>query len=181
MFRLRVSQSQSTYISSFSGMRAKAKRYASHQEPAAPTVEPLSANAALLCLSSVRPFDPFPRTLLLLPLHKLQRLLSTNHSHTTALVPLITYPVGLFSHKQHLGPKSGTDELTTAASTSLGTAPFATICLGGCLLLLRDLMQHLGDGSAVLGVEVGIDFVEEIERSRVAALDCEDEGQGAEA
>lgn len=42
-------------------------------------------------------------------------------------------------------------------------------------------MQHLGDGSAVLGVEVGIDFVEEIERSRVAALDCEDEGQGAEA
>ena len=36
------------------------------------------------------------------------------------------------------------------------------------------------DGGAVLGVEVGVDFVEEVEGRGVALLDCEDEGEGAE-
>lgn len=37
------------------------------------------------------------------------------------------------------------------------------------------------DGGAVLGVEVGVDFVKEVERGGVALLDGEDEGEGAEA
>lgn len=39
----------------------------------------------------------------------------------------------------------------------------------------------LGDGGAVLGVEVGVDFVEEVEGCWVAGLDGKDEGEGAEA
>lgn len=31
-----------------------------------------------------------------------------------------------------------------------------------------------------MGVKVGVDFVEEVERGRVALLDGEDEGEGAE-
>ncbi len=42
-------------------------------------------------------------------------------------------------------------------------------------------MQHLRHGGAVLRVEVGVDFVEEVEGCRVALLDGEDEGEGAEA
>jgi hypothetical protein len=38
----------------------------------------------------------------------------------------------------------------------------------------------LGDGCTVLGVEVGVDFVEEIEWGGVALLDGEDEGKGAQ-
>jgi hypothetical protein len=34
----------------------------------------------------------------------------------------------------------------------------------------------LSDGGSVLGVEVGVDFVEEIEGRWVALLDCEHEG-----
>lgn len=39
----------------------------------------------------------------------------------------------------------------------------------------------VGDGGTVLGVEVGVDFVEEVEGGGVALLDGEDEGEGAEA
>ena len=38
----------------------------------------------------------------------------------------------------------------------------------------------MGDGGAVLGVEVGVDFVKEVKGRRVALLDREDEGEGAE-
>lgn len=38
----------------------------------------------------------------------------------------------------------------------------------------------MGHGGAVLRVEVGVDFVEEVEGGRVALLDGEDEGEGAE-
>jgi hypothetical protein len=38
----------------------------------------------------------------------------------------------------------------------------------------------LCDGCAVLGIEVGVDFVEEVEWGRVALLDGEDEGKGAQ-
>ena len=41
-------------------------------------------------------------------------------------------------------------------------------------------MEHLGNGCPVLGVEVGVYFVEEVEGGGVAALDGEDEGQSAE-
>lgn len=47
-------------------------------------------------------------------------------------------------------------------------------------MLGADGCEHLGDGGAVLGVEVGVDFVEEVEGGGVALLDCEDEGEGAE-
>lgn len=38
----------------------------------------------------------------------------------------------------------------------------------------------MGDGGAVLGVEVGVDFVKKVKGRRVALLDREDEGKGAE-
>ena len=53
--------------------------------------------------------------------------------------------------------------------------PFAVL-----FRLVRDVAQHVGDGGAVLRVEVGVDFVEEVEGRGVALLDREDEGEGAE-
>jgi hypothetical protein len=38
----------------------------------------------------------------------------------------------------------------------------------------------LGDSSTVLGVEVSVNFVKEVERRGVALLDGEDEGESAE-
>ena len=45
---------------------------------------------------------------------------------------------------------------------------------------MRDGVQHLGDGGAVLRVEVGVNFVEEVEGRWVTALDGENESEGAE-
>lgn len=36
------------------------------------------------------------------------------------------------------------------------------------------------DSSPVLGIEVGVDFIKEVEGRRIALLDGEDEGEGAE-
>lgn len=79
--------------------------------------------------------------------------------------------VSLIRNQYHLGSESGADELPThraflAVSTSLG-------------LLLGDGLKHLGDGGTVLGIEVGVDLVEEVEGRGVALLDCEDEGESA--
>ncbi len=103
--------------------------------------------------------------LLLLPLNKLQRLIPPHHNHTTTLIPQIPNPIALLRHEQHLRAKSGTDELPPAR-------------IGGSV---GDGSKHVGDGGAVLGVEVGVDFVEEVEGRGVALLDGEDEGEGAEA
>lgn len=43
-----------------------------------------------------------------------------------------------------------------------------------------DVTEVVGDGGTVLGVEVGVDFVKEVEGGGVALLDGEDEGEGAE-
>jgi hypothetical protein len=48
-------------------------------------------------------------------------------------------------------------------------------------LLLGDGLQHLRDSSAVLGVEVSVDFVKEVEGCGVALLDGKDEGKSTEA
>lgn len=116
--------------------------------------------------STPRPTPPpGSQTLLLLPLHKLQRLILPHHDDATALVAQIPHPVALLRHEQHLGPEGGADELAAAGLAGpVGDGP-----------------QHVGDGGAVLGVEVGVDFVKEVEGGRVALLDGEDEGEGAEA
>jgi len=111
-----------------------------------------------------------PPTLLLLPLHKLQRLLLTDYYYTTALILIIPDAIALLGHEQHLGSKRRADKLAAAQAAFLGR--------GGAV---RYGLEHVGDGGAVLGVEVGVDFVEEVEGGRVALLDGEDEGKGAEA
>jgi hypothetical protein len=66
----------------------------------------------------------------------------------------------------HLGPKRRANELTTAITrlTSLARQP----------------LQHLRDRRAILRIEVGVDFVEEVEGRGIALLDREDECQCAE-
>ncbi|EMD97119.1 hypothetical protein COCHEDRAFT_1018745 [Bipolaris maydis C5] len=41
-------------------------------------------------------------------------------------------------------------------------------------------LQHLGNRSAVLGIEIGVDFVKEVKGCGIAFLDGEDESEGAE-
>lgn len=88
-----------------------------------------------------------------LPLDKIQRLLLANNINTARLVD-IADTVALFRHHEHLGPKRRADKLS----------------------LFRALGQHLRDGRAVLGIEVRVDFVKEVERCRVRGLDRKDEG-----
>jgi hypothetical protein len=107
-----------------------------------------------------------------LPLHKLQRLLPTHHINTTRLVSPKHNTITLIRHKDHLRPKRRTNELPRHASCAILSALTA--------LLFGYRLEHLCDGSAVLSVEVGVDFVEEVEGCGVALLDGEDEGEGAE-
>jgi hypothetical protein len=65
----------------------------------------------------------------------------------------------------HLRPKRCANELATAVSI-LASLP-------------AESLQHLGNGGTVLCVEVGVDFVEEVERRGIALLDREDESQRA--
>ena len=104
------------------------------------------------------------QTLLLLPLDKLQRLILAHDDDAAALVPQVPNPVALLRHQQHLRPERRADELAPAR---LARA-------------LRDGFEHVGDGGAVLRVQVGVDFVKEVKGRRVALLDREDEGEGAE-
>lgn len=67
---------------------------------------------------------------------------------------------------QHLRPERRADKLpATSAFLAAGVS---------------DRFEHVGHRLAVLGVEVGVDFVKEIKRGWVTFLDCEDEGKGAE-
>ena len=73
--------------------------------------------------------------------------------------------VALVSHKQHLRSESRADELAAHSTCSV---------LGILAALLSgDLLEHLCDSGTVLGVEVCIDFVEEVEGRRITLLDCE--------
>lgn len=97
-----------------------------------------------------------------LPLHEIQRGLPIHHSNTTRLIT-IPYTIAFLRDKQHLRAEGRADELAAAVVCALGQG-----------------LEHVGDGGAVLGVEIGVDLVEEVERSRVALLDGEDESEGAE-
>ena len=52
--------------------------------------------------------------LLLLPLHKFQRLIFPHNHNTRALIPQIPDPITLLRHKQHLRSERSADELTPA-------------------------------------------------------------------
>ena len=58
---------------------------------------------------------------------------------------------------QHLGPERRTDELAVRR--------------------VRNRLEHLRNSRPVLCVQVGIDFVKQVERCRIAGLDGEDECQ----
>ena len=47
-------------------------------------------------------------------------------------------------------------------------------------LTISDRSQHISNSSPVLRVEIGVDFIKEVEGRWIALLDCEDEGEGAE-
>jgi hypothetical protein len=79
--------------------------------------------------------------------------------------------IALISNQQHLRPESRANELSTHAPSAI------FVILGA--LLLGYFLEHLRDGGSVLGVEVRVDFVEEVEGCGVALLDCEDECEGA--
>lgn len=92
----------------------------------------------------------------LLPLYKSNRLLPLHNPNTTRLPPE-THTIALLRDQQHLGPERRADELPVVGL----------------------LLEHQGDGGAVLRVEVGVDLVEEVEGGGVAGLDGEYEGEGA--
>ena len=73
--------------------------------------------------------------------------------------------VALISHKQHLRSEGRADELAAHSTCSV-------LCIFTALLS-GDLLEHLCDSGTVLGVEVCIDFVEEVEGRRITLLDCE--------
>jgi hypothetical protein len=80
--------------------------------------------------------------------------------------------ITLIRYKQHLWSECCTDKLSAHATCS-------AILLRG-VLLCGDFFKHLGDSGSVLGVEVCVDFVKEVEWSGIALLDSEDEREGAE-
>lgn len=103
-----------------------------------------------------------------LTIHKSQCLLTTHGINTTRLV-VECDAITLVCHQQHLGSESGTDELAAhACALAILT-----------VLLCRDLLEHLSNCGTVLGVEVGIDFVEEVEGCWIALLDRKDKCQCA--
>jgi len=80
--------------------------------------------------------------------------------------------VAFISDEQHLRSEGCADELSAhGACTVLGV--LATLLRG-------DLLEHLCHGGTILGVEIRVDFVEEVEGSGIALLDCEDEGEGTQ-
>ena len=98
-----------------------------------------------------------------LTIHKSQCLLTTHSVNTTCLV-VECDTVALVCHKQHLGSEGSADELAAhACALAILT-----------VLLCRDFLEHLSYCGTILGVEVGVDFIEEIEGSWIALLDCKD-------
>lgn len=95
----------------------------------------------------------------LLLLNKFERLLPRNHINGTGLLSE-AHAVALLRDMQHLRSEGCADKL---AVSGVGNG-----------------LQHLCNGCTVLSVEVGVDFVEEVERCRVAGLDCEDKRESAE-
>lgn len=90
----------------------------------------------------------------LLFFHKLQGLLSRYDIDGTGFVPK-TDTVALLCDQQHFRTEGSADKLS--------------ICS------IRDGLQHLRNCCTVLSVQVGIDLVEQIERSRITSLDGENQ------
>lgn len=88
-----------------------------------------------------------------LALHKIKRLLPTDNINTTRLGN-IANTIALLRNKQHLRSESRANELSVR----------------------RAFRQHIRNRSSVLRVQIGVDFVEEVERCWVRGLDCENEG-----
>ena len=80
--------------------------------------------------------------------------------------------VTFISDKQHLRSEGRADELSAHGA--------GTVVRILAALLRGDLLEHLRDGCAVLGVEICVDFVEEVEWCGIALLDCENEGKGTQ-
>lgn len=95
-----------------------------------------------------------------LALDKFHGILSADLNNTTALAN-IANTIALVRHEQHLRSERRADELPVA--------------LAG----MRDILQHLSNGCAILSIKIGVDLVEEVEGCGIAALNGEDEGQSA--
>jgi hypothetical protein len=80
--------------------------------------------------------------------------------------------IAFVGHEQHLRSERCADELSAHGAGAVVRVLAA--------LLRGDLLEHLCDSRAVLGVEVGIDFVEEVEGGGIALLDGEDKGEGTQ-
>lgn len=77
------------------------------------------------------PCPLIPHQSLLLPLHKLQRLILLHYHHATALIPQIPHPIALLRHQQHLGPERRADELAAPYPFALPCVPILRGCAGG--------------------------------------------------
>lgn len=92
---------------------------------------------------------------------KVQSVLAIHDIDTARLVG-VAHSVAFLSHHDHLRPERRADKLPTAVRG------------------LRQRLQHAGDCSPVLRIQVGIDFIKKVEWRGIALLDGEDEGKGAE-
>lgn len=90
--------------------------------------------------------------------------------------------VAFFCHPQHLGAEGGADELRAGGTWIcrvcglLALLPAA--CVGGTGR--AEGGQVFGHGGTILGVEIGIDFVENVEGCWVGGLDGENQGKRTE-
>lgn len=75
----------------------------------------------------------------LLLLHELQSLLARDNINSTGLLPE-TYTIALLRHVQHFRSEGSADELSVSR--------------------IRDRLEHLCNGCAVLGIQVGVNLVE---------------------
>lgn len=96
---------------------------------------------------------------------KLKRRFSINNIDATRLVR-VGNTIASIRHVYHLRPESRADKLTTSIRV-LST-------------MTTQSLQHLRNSSSILRVEIGIDFVKEVERRGIALLDSKDQGERAE-
>jgi hypothetical protein len=104
-------------------------------------------------------------TLSLHTLHEIQRSLPLHNINTTRLVR-VANTVAPIRHMHHLRPERRTDELA-ASILILASVP-------------TQPLQHLRHSRAILRIEIGIDFIKQVEWRWVALLDRKDEGECAE-
>ena len=89
---------------------------------------------------------------------KVERFLGRDAVDAASLVAE-RHAVALVGDADNLGPERGADELRTG--------------------LVRDGLEELGDGRAVLGVQVGVDLIEDDHGTALGLLQGENEADGA--